>query len=384
MFCCRLCRDPVYHQGYPSGGILADEMGLGKTVEVLACILNNPRQSGTKIESNEEILQTESNTNSPSDSPSSSMSVSDEKETLVTYPSRNEVKVCENNPSSPKTTEEHRVGEVTKRHLPLDSDQHGKKARMESCDVSPPNEPVSVTRNVIQPDVFNKPPLPCDSDHHGKKARTESCDVSSPPPNGNEPVSVMTNVVQPNVFNKSPLPSDSDQHEKKTRTESCDVSSPNPNEPSSVMKNVVQPNVFNKSPLPSDSVISNIIVGEEKMECDTSKVNKDNVIPDSFQEVKIAAQPESKSPPVEKEKTLRCICGKSKADPKEEVLTCTNCHLSQHPQCIGLKKNTDEDYVCPDCSVKMVSAFDEAVATIDILYTLDSASNYSAIQKLKP
>ena len=27
----------------PSGGILADEMGLGKTVEVLACVLLNPR-----------------------------------------------------------------------------------------------------------------------------------------------------------------------------------------------------------------------------------------------------------------------------------------------------------------------------------------------------
>jgi E3 ubiquitin-protein ligase SHPRH len=26
-----------------AGGILADEMGLGKTVEVLSCMLNNPR-----------------------------------------------------------------------------------------------------------------------------------------------------------------------------------------------------------------------------------------------------------------------------------------------------------------------------------------------------
>lgn len=30
-------------KGLPTGGILADEMGLGKTVEVLACILSNPR-----------------------------------------------------------------------------------------------------------------------------------------------------------------------------------------------------------------------------------------------------------------------------------------------------------------------------------------------------
>lgn len=32
-----------------TGGILADEMGLGKTVEVLACILNNPRIIPEKI-----------------------------------------------------------------------------------------------------------------------------------------------------------------------------------------------------------------------------------------------------------------------------------------------------------------------------------------------
>lgn len=28
----------------PKGGVLAEEMGLGKTVEVLACVLANPRE----------------------------------------------------------------------------------------------------------------------------------------------------------------------------------------------------------------------------------------------------------------------------------------------------------------------------------------------------
>ena len=33
---------PLYHSS-PPGGILADEMGLGKTIEVLSCMLCNPR-----------------------------------------------------------------------------------------------------------------------------------------------------------------------------------------------------------------------------------------------------------------------------------------------------------------------------------------------------
>ena len=85
--------------------------------------------------------------------------------------------------------------------------------------------------------------------------------------------------------------------------------------------------------------------------------SEDNEIPKSIGEVKsIEAQPDSKLPTtvVEKDKIVRCICGKDRADAKDEVFTCTSCSFSQHPKCIGLKKNTDESYVCPDCSVKMV------------------------------
>lgn len=34
----------------PKGGILAEEMGLGKTVEVLACMLSNPRKVHVKYQ----------------------------------------------------------------------------------------------------------------------------------------------------------------------------------------------------------------------------------------------------------------------------------------------------------------------------------------------
>ena len=38
-----LAREFPHASGFPTGGILADEMGLGKTVEVLSCMLCNPR-----------------------------------------------------------------------------------------------------------------------------------------------------------------------------------------------------------------------------------------------------------------------------------------------------------------------------------------------------
>ena len=38
-----LLEELPHFQESPPGGILADEMGLGKTVEVLSCLLSNPR-----------------------------------------------------------------------------------------------------------------------------------------------------------------------------------------------------------------------------------------------------------------------------------------------------------------------------------------------------
>jgi hypothetical protein len=261
---------------------LADEMGLGKTVEVLACILNNPKQSETKKESNVEILETESNNCLSNDSPSNSICMSDEKESLMndhdnsqdsqlfeptalyevqSVPSADisstemNVRGDAANNSSPHFTieagasnfqhgidEEHCVGKVTKRSLPLDlNQQHGKKARMESCDILPL--------------------------HH----------------------------------NVGEQPSD-----------------------------VILPD--NKFPLSAGPEVLNHALVEENIE--------------TAESAKII---------VEKEKAVRCICGKNKADPKEQVLTCKNCSFSQHPQCVGLKKNdTNEKYICPDCSVKLV------------------------------
>ncbi|KAJ8966852.1 hypothetical protein NQ317_006637 [Molorchus minor] len=47
------------------GGILADEMGLGKTVEVLGCILLNPRRTSQKNEDEQSILTVENMNKQP-------------------------------------------------------------------------------------------------------------------------------------------------------------------------------------------------------------------------------------------------------------------------------------------------------------------------------
>ena len=335
-FCCRICKDQIYHQGYPSGGILADEMGLGKTVEVLACILNNPRQSETKKESSEEILETES-TNCLSDSPS--VSVCDEKESLVKHPTGSQVNV------SPKHVETNQASGLQPLQFPSRSEtQLCEQQNTGDCEKSVSlqlADPCFTETNVVRNESNHSPPVSA-SDSQLSLSKTDE----------EHRVGEVT---------KRPLPLDENQHGKKARMESCDVLSMHPNvaEPSSVMAGDIQPDV-NKSPLPS--VVSSVTGGEEKMECNTTptetpKASKDNVIPDCIAEVK--SESKSAMTIVEEEKPLRCVCGKTKADPKEEVLTCTNCSLSQHPQCIGLKKNTDEKYVCPDCTVKMVRAFDE-------------------------
>ena len=200
-----------------------------------------------------------------------------------------------------------------------------------------------------------------------------------------------------------PLDSDVNGDGKKVKKEFCDVSSDHHSDfqkvdkPSPVSKNVPPSNILDKSPLLSDSITSSVTVGMEMVECndfstETLKSSKDNVVNESIGSAKvedvqsesmapvitvekhespgkgnettkgvggvksIEALPERQLPStiVEKGKTVRCICGKNSADGKEEVFTCTSCSFSQHPRCIGMKKNTDENYVCPECALKMV------------------------------
>lgn len=58
------------------------------------------------------------------------------------------------------------------------------------------------------------------------------------------------------------------------------------------------------------------------------------------------------------ESSLRCICGERSASLLKDVLKCSSCGFTQHSLCIGSKqyfRENWENYVCPECVVKMVS-----------------------------
>lgn len=256
-------------------------MGLGKTVEVLACILNNPGPSETKIELCEEMPKSDC----PGYSPGSSGS--NEKDALVKYPDHAKANSKQASLNKSKTVSANERQKQSfqlpwneKIQLPKKIDDAG----VRSLQSSPPSTAmvnlVNIDSNNFTQTVTGQSNLQLETDEQHQVG---------------EPI-------------KRCLPLDSHENEerfgKKARTEVSTVQC-------------------------SDSAILNATGDQEKM--------------GEIQEV------------IEKEKPVRCICGKNKAGPQEEILTCINCSLSQHPQCVGLTEVTDENYVCPDCSVKMVS-----------------------------
>ena len=276
-------------------------MGLGKTVEVLACILNNPRQSEITKEANE-MMESD---NSLSNSPTTSVSASDEKESLMKDDD------CQINDRNLKKHDD------TK----LPSDQFPRKPESQLFEQTTLNEVKSISlpsADASSTDLIVNNVFP----HVTVEASLPNSQLNLSKTDEEHSVGKVT---------KRSLPLDFNQHGKKAKVESCDILSLHDNiNDSSVM---IQPDITNKSPLPAGSAVSNMTAVKKKMECITESATKI----------------------VEKEKRLRCICGKNKTDPKEQVLTCTNCGLSQHQQCTGLKKNNiNEKYVCPDCSVKLV------------------------------
>ena len=323
----RIRKDQIYHQGYPSGGILADEMGLGKTVEVLACILNNPRQSESKIEveSLEEIGQTDFNS-STSDSLSNSLCLIEENEGSPNS-------VWENNHASPST-------ENSKTNEPQDQSlQNGFTSNsLPSLDQSHTEDSVLSNDNLAIETSNTKLHRPLET--HEEERLSE--------------------------VSKRSLPLDDDVTKpvKKSKVEYYDSSTQNSIVKSPPSSNCIPADILNKSPLQSDLITSDPTQREQRMECndfptELPQTNQDDIIPQSVQEMESTeVQRENKSPiTVEKEKLVRCICGKNKVQHSEEILTCTNCSFSQHPQCIGVKKTTEDSYVCPDCSVKMVCLY---------------------------
>ena len=71
---------------------------------------------------------------------------------------------------------------------------------------------------------------------------------------------------------------------------------------------------------------------------------------------------------VEEECCVRCICGENTAQTQDDILKCSSCSLFQHYSCLGLIQNSEENYVCPECVVKVVSLIDEPHLILFIHY----------------
>lgn len=345
----RISKDQIFQQAHPSGGILADEMGLGKTVEVLACILNNPRLPETKLKTHDQMLESEPSY-SLSHSPCNSMSIGEENVGLVSYRFPNESK-CSLSKCLPTSQNSDQLSQCQRKHQTPLGDQkiESKKNSIPLQSVNPsfPDTAtavnVSTSRSQFQSLETNEEntttkrhlhePLIPGVNQRGKRFKMESSDV----------------------LKKSFFPLGSNvNHLEKTTLSNVEES------PSNFVENF---------PILPRAVISGVSAGKETMICNTTSTesSKGNTVPNAVQEVQ-SVENKSKTEPlrtnVAEEKILRCVCGKNRAGPKEKILTCSTCNLSQHPKCMGLKENTDERHVCPDCCVKMVSAFDKVVFTI--------------------
>ena len=314
-------------------------MGLGKTVEVLACILNNPRKVGVKIELGETILQTEMK-DSLTDSALTSLPASDRNQTLVK--DLNHVEAVANHEHDLEQMENIQTNEYQlptgfgSASLPSKHSSEEKKIEnINSC-------------NVFLQSAFN--------------ARASDSQLALSNLNGDH-VS--------NQTNKRPFPPDSAGHfnnyGKKARIESpkAGLEHRNTNETiPSVTEDAVQSNDIVTSHVVLDKTVSNT---NTKIGHDGTEINEmDNVVFNdergkdasnvSITVGEVQEPTEGRVEILTMRRDVRCICGKDVADLQEEVLTCTKCRFSQHPKCVGLKKGSEEaKYVCPDCCVNMVS-----------------------------
>ena len=240
--------------------------------------------------------------------------------------------------------------------MPLDSDvtEHGKKAKIESCDVSSRqlqgDKSSPVTTNVCH----DKSPLSSGSLSSNVTVGREMMECNDFPTES--PKASIDDVAAKGIENAKSVDVQS-ENMKPTGTLTPTAETFKKDKPPNACKdNVAAESVENAKFVDVQSESMKPLVTIEKVQ-KQKPPREDNEIRKSIGEVKsIEAQPESKLPTttVEKDKIVRCICGKDRADAKDEVFTCTSCSFSQHPKCIGLKKNTDENYMCPDCSVKMV------------------------------
>lgn len=364
------------------GGILADEMGLGKTVEILCCMLLNPRQGLEQPEPlpilDDDDINMELNENADTD-------FLDQKdgdkehvpETTDTKFSNPKDAVKERTPEI-AATKSLNVNDAVKEHSPETTDFESLGPNVADKEHTPK------TADTKSPDPSNayKEPTP----------KTE--DTKSQDPNDADeehtPGTADIESLDPNDAEKEQTPEiadtgspDQNNADKKQTPEIADTESPDQNSvdkeqtPESADTESSDSKQTVKEQAPAESTDKKLLSLEETVSLSEEPVASPSAVKEGGKparkkrkskgtvEYVLVSDDEHKPPkPVSQKQFFECSCGQ--LENEEETLRkglhtvkCNLCGMSQHAECMNydLKDPWRGEYLCPHCHAVSVSKY---------------------------